>query len=149
MFDPLTAIPRAVGRATTLLASTTPAAGAVSTNGNAVRIPEWMHGVAFTLDLTAAATEVGDTLDVTVQTLIDGTNWLDICHFTQLLGNGGAKRYTGKCYGAAAEAMFEHGSALAAGSVRHLLGDAYRVKYVQVDANSNAAFTFSVSAMPL
>lgn len=101
----------------------------------------------FQLNVTAAATDAGDTLDVFVQTTIDGVNWIDIAHFTQVLGNGGAKRFIAKVSGELAETMFEVGSALAAGSVRNVLGDQYRVRYDVVDAGTdNASFTFSVAA---
>ena len=149
MLNPIDATPRAISRATTL-ATVTTAAGAVNTNSSGVRIPEWEHGVVFTLDVTAAATDAGDTLDVTVQSLVDGTNWLDILHFTQILGNGGALRFSRKILASSAEATdINHATALAAGDERHFLGDAYRVKYVQADVNVNAAFTFSVSALAM
>lgn len=45
------------------------------------------------LDVTAAATDAGDTLDVYLDTSFDGgVTWVNIGHFTQVLGNGGAKR---------------------------------------------------------
>ncbi len=34
-------------------------------------------------------------------------------------------------------------------TVRHILGDEWRVKYVQVDASETAQFTFGVSACPM
>ncbi len=47
----------------------------------------------FQLDVTAAATEVGDLLDVYLQHSFDGgTTWDDFVHFTQVLGDGGAKK---------------------------------------------------------
>ena len=49
------------------------------------------EAIVFQCELTAAATDAGDTLDVFVQTTIDGTTWLDAVHFTQMLGNGDAK----------------------------------------------------------
>ena len=132
-----------------LLAATTPAAGAVDTAGSAVRLPGMVNGFAFILDVTAAATDVGDTLDVQVETKLDGTNWVPVAHFTQVLGNGGAKRYVAKIVAGLAEDDFEDSAALGASAVRHLLGDEWRVAYVQVDGNSDAAFTFSVVACPM
>jgi len=133
----------------TLLASTTTVAGAVSTQGDEVRLPGMVNSLMLTLDVTAAATDVGDTLDVTVQTKIDGTNWLDVAHFAQVLGNGGAVRHIEKVSAGVAFAGFEVGSALGAGAVRDLLGDVWRVSYVQVDGDSNGTFTFSVAACPM
>lgn len=47
-----------------------------------------------TLDVTAAATDAGDTLDVYLDTSFDGgVSFVNIGHFTQVLGNGGAKKY--------------------------------------------------------
>lgn len=131
-----------------LLASTTTAAGAVDTAGDSVRLPRPPNAIVFTLDVTAAATDGTDTLDAKVQTKLDGTNWVDVCSFTQVLGNGGAKRHIAKILANTAEAMFSNAD-LAAGSVRHLLGDEYRVAYVQVDGDADATFTFSVSACPM
>jgi hypothetical protein len=99
------------------------------------------------LEVTAAATNAGDTLDAFLQTTIDGATWIDIAHFTQVLGNGGAKRFIAKVAADQAEAMFETGAALAAGAVRHLLGDQYRARWDIVDGGGGVqSFTFSVKA---
>ncbi len=141
-------IARPAHLATTLLASaaqTTTNAGA-----SAVRIPDAANGVAFVLDVTAAATDAGDTLDVFVQTMIDGTNWVDVVAFTQVVGNGGTKRHIAKVSADAAQAMFENGSALSAGSVRNLVGDEWRVRFAIADVSADdASFTFSVTATPM
>lgn len=109
-----------------------------------------VNAMAFVLDLTAAATEVGDLLDVYVQTKVDGANWLDVGHFTQCLGNGGAKRYVTKLTAQLATAEFENATALAAAAVRNLLGDEWRVRWAITDAgDDNASFTFSVAACPM
>ena len=50
----------------------------------------------FILDVTAAATAAGDTLDVYVDFSPDGVLWINAIHFTQVLGNGGAKREIAK-----------------------------------------------------
>lgn len=125
-------------------AARTATAGA---NGDAVTLPV-APAYAFCLDVTVAATDVGDTLDVYVQTLVGG-QWVDVVHFTQVLGNGGAKRFFGKVSAGLAETMFENGTALAAGAVRNLCGDAWRARYVLVDADADATVTFQVTASPL
>lgn len=135
--------------AVTLLAATSPASGAVSASSSAVRLPGMVNAIAFTLDVSAAATDVGDTLDIKIQTKIDGTNWVDVIHFTQVLGNGGVKRFVAKLLANTAETLFLNTTLAAGTTVRHLLGDEWRVNYVQVDADSNAAFTFSVIACPM
>jgi hypothetical protein len=142
-------LPKKAHDVVVLLASTTTTAGAVDTAGDAVTLPRAPNAIVFTLDVTAAATDAGDTLDIKVQTKLDGTNWVDVCSFTQVLGNGGVKRHIAKILANTAESMFSNAD-LAAGSVRHLMGDEYRVAYVQVDGGGqNATLTFSVSACPM
>lgn len=97
----------------------------------------------FELDVTAAATAAGDTIDVYVQTMIDGTNWVDIVHFTQVLGNGGAKRFYAKISSNLAESLFNNATALAAGSVRNIFGDQYRAAWTVASATA-PSFTFSL-----
>lgn len=117
-----------------------------SGTGDAQVVPGAHEALEVVLDVTAAATDADDTLDVTVQAFVGG-QWVDIVHFTQVVGNGGAKRHFAKVCGPEPQAMFENASALAAGSVRHLLSDSYRVKWTIVDpTGSNASFTFSVKA---
>ena len=132
---------------TDILTSTT--ATATSTGTTAKRLARPPTAVLFMLDLLAAATEVGDTLNLFVQTLIGG-QWVDVVHFTEILGNGSTKRFFAKIDASLAEAMFENASALAAGSVRNLIGDQWRARYVIVDAGgANASFTFTLAAMPV
>lgn len=103
--------------------------------------------IEFELDVTVAATAVDDTLDVFIQTTIDGTNWIDVVSFTQVLGNGGAKRYVAKITKSEPQAMFEASAALAAGSVRNILGKRYRARWAITDAGADdASFTFSITA---
>ena len=121
-----------------------------SGTGGKVLIPEHQTAVLLTLDVTAAATDAGDTLDVTVQTLVDGTNWVDVAAFTQVVGNGGAKAFTAKIIGDAALAEFDHSASLSAGSKRDLIGDAWRAKWTVVDSgDGDQSFTFSVHALPM
>ncbi len=147
MLNPLEAYPRRIGRSATLIDVTT-SSGAIDTTGDAVAIPEWQIAVGVLLDVTAAATDAGDTLDVTVQTLV-GSTWLDAHHFTQVLGNGGAKQFFAKLNLTKNLTEYSLGSALSAGTSRDLCGDLWRVRYVQVDANSNASFAFSVTTISM
>lgn len=102
--------------------------------------------LVFQCDLTAAATDVGDTLDVFVQTTVDGTNWLDAVHFTQMLGNGGAKRFISKLSASLSLTEYEVGTALGAAAVRHIFGSQWRVRWAITDADADASFNFSVIA---
>lgn len=118
-----------------------------STNSPSMRLPDLVAGIAFTLNVTAAAQEAADTLDVKVQTQLDGTNWVDVVHFAQVVGNAGAKRHIEKIVPSAAEAGFEDG-ALGAGTVRNLFGELWRVVTTIVN-NTAPSFTFSVMASPM
>src|SRR5258708_5441606 len=84
--------------------------------------------IVWELNLTTAAAGHGDLLDVYVQTMIDGATWVDIVHFTQAFGDGGAKRYFAKTVAELSETIFENATTLAAGSVRNLFGDQYRAR---------------------
>lgn len=138
----------------TLLAS----AARTVTAGATAAIPE---GIAialakarcalYMLDVTAAATDVGDTLDVYIQSSIDGTNWDDFIHFTQVLGNGGAKKLIAAHNSIIAPTTAMGPAvdgALAAGVKQGPVGSQFRIKYVIVDANANGTFTFSIKAQP-
>lgn len=133
-----------------LLASTTDTATSAGTA--AMPIYSIKSDVQFFLNVTAAATAAGDKLDVYIQGLVSGTPasgvWCDIVHFTQVAGNGGAKKFMAHVNAGQAEAMFEFGSALAAGSIRNIIGDYWRVRY-DVTNVSAPSFTFSVTAMPV
>lgn len=133
-----------------LIAST--AQTATSTGVESIRLPV-AAAYAFILDVTAAATAVGDTLNVFVQTRIDdtgGENWLDIAHFTEVLGNGGPKQYVTKVTRGLATAEYEVGTALGAAAVRNIMGDEYRVRFAIIDADTDdASFTFGVTAIPM
>lgn len=132
--------------------ATTLTSGTVTTTGTgtAAFIRDTTAGVLLQLDVTAAATSSGDTLDVKVQTTIDGTNWMDVCYFTQVLGDGGAKRFVCKVSATEPQALFAATTALTAGNVRHVIGDQWRAVWAITDATTqDASFTFSVTALPI
>lgn len=134
----------------TVLASTV--ATAQGTGSTAVPIYGIKSDVQFSLICTAAATAAGDKIDVYVQALVAGTpasgTWVDVVHFTQLLGNGGAKNIIAHINAGQAEAMFDTSSALSAGSIRNIIGDFWRVRW-DITTASAPSFTFSVVAMPV
>jgi len=116
-----------------------------------VRHPELLRGARFVLDVTAAATDANDTLDVYVQQAYDGTNYDDVAHFTQVVGNGGAKVHIAEWTRSVTPESEMHApqdAAIAAGVVQGAkLQTPLRVKWVIVDpTGSNVSFTFSVSA---
>ena len=109
------------------------------------------HELMVQLDVTAAATDVGDTLDVYVDMSIDGgTKWNNLLHFTQVLGNGGAKTFVAviKNDNPGASAVFATTADAAAGATRQIgFGDRLRFRSTLVDAGTqNASFTYSLKA---
>lgn len=122
-------------------------AGAVlSTNLEAVGGLGSFREAELFLNVTAAATDVGDTLDVFVDASPDGgTTFINIAHFTQVLGNGGAKKEVAVCMRVAASIFAATTDLAAAATPRPFVGDTVRVRYVVVDANANSAFTFRVT----
>lgn len=128
------------------------ASGAKTADGqsSSVRLPR-ADAFVFVLDVTNAATDADDTLDVTIQTVLDGTNWVDVVHFTQVLGNGADElTFVSKISRSLATAEFETGTALGAAAVRHLFGDEWRANWTIVDpTGSNVTFTFSITALPM
>lgn len=141
--------------ATALLASTQVTADG---QGSAVRLQSMVNAFAFTLIVSDANEDSGDTLDVYVQTKLDQTNWTDVVHFTQCTGSGGAVRHIGKVSASEPQAMFATSTALTAGAVRHLIGDEWRVRYDLTEGDSGsgsgsgvglADFTIEVWACPM
>jgi hypothetical protein len=103
------------------------------------------------LTVSAAATEAGDTLDVYLQHSPDGgTTWDDFAHFTQVLGNGGAKKFIITWYRDVtpeSELKPPADGSLAVGVLQGPIAPTLRVKWVIVDASTvNASFTFKVDA---
>lgn len=100
------------------------------------------------LDLTAAATDVGDTLDVYLDTSFDGgASFVNIGHFTQMLGNGGAKKFimSFKAAPIAASNCVSFTADQAASAALQIgFGDRLRYRATTVDANANASFTYSL-----
>ena len=117
----------------------------------AIRLPQGPLG--FFLDITAVAADSGDKLDITVQTRLGNSVYVDVLHFGQILGDatpGDATRGFGMITtGTGVTTPFLAGSALASGAVRHLMGDDWRVKTNVTDSGANAAFTFAVYVIPM
>lgn len=125
----------------------------VTSSGNSGSISptraELIRTAEFLLNVTAAATAAGDTLDVYIQSSIDGgTTWDDFVHFTQVLGNGGAKKFIAVWERDLSPTSAVHApqdAAIAAGVQQGPIGPTWRVKWVIVSASS-PQFTFTVSA---
>jgi len=115
-------------------------------------VPADCMGFIFLLDVTAASTDSGDLLDVEIYTRLDtgvvsSTAW-EICHFTQCLGNGGAKQYIDKILVNTTVATYEY-AALVAGSKKDIIGSDIQCKYTITDGDADGGFTFAVYAIPL
>jgi hypothetical protein len=108
--------------------------------------------VSFVLNVTAAATDVADTLDVYVDVSPDnGATWLNAVHFTQVLGNGGVKKFvavlnTGDLLNDP-DASLDVSADAAVGVSRNIgCFDCVRYRGVMVDADADGSFTYSVIA---
>ncbi len=131
------------------------ASQAVTASGNSRSSAVGLHGgtvaAEVLLNVTAAAAAVGDTLDVYVQGSVDGgTTWDDVIHFTQVLGNGGAKKFLARWQGLIASTTplaAPQDAALAAGVAQGPHGLLWSVKWVI--GGATPAFTFSVAATPM
>lgn len=125
------------------------ASGAEVATGNdsAVALDSNVNGAIFDCDLTVVALAAGDTFDLFVQTRIDGALWIDVVHFTQMLGNGGVLRFIAKIAGNEPEADFEIGAALGASAVRQLLGNEFRARWVIAGPTPSFTFTLNMITM--
>lgn len=126
-------------------------AGAGTVNGTEQKLQQNFSEAVVTLDVTVAATDSNDTLDVYIDTSYDGgTSWVNVGHFTQVLGNGGAKKFVMslKSNPIATSNVVPAGTDQTAGNALQIpLGDRLRYRGVVVDpTGTNASFTYSVVA---
>lgn len=124
-----------------------------SATGEAIELitdAQQFNQLIFILDVTAAATEVGDTLDVFVDFSWDKSTWINAVHFTQVLGNGGAKRELAKITKDVLndpDAVLNIASDASAGVTRNVGIPPYiryRSTIVDVTTTSNVSFTYSL-----
>lgn len=107
--------------------------------------------VLIVLNITASATEAGDTLDVFIDVSWDGTNWYNAVYFTQQAGNGAAAKEIAvldAAYTTDPDAVLAITADAAAGVVRQqLIGPYMRVRWVVTEVTTdNASHTFDVQA---
>jgi hypothetical protein len=132
----------------TLLASRTETAN--GTAAVSTRAPAELDVATFLLSVTAAATEVGDKLNVYLQSSADGgTTYDDFIHFTEVLGNGGAVKHIAVVNFRVSPTSSLHtpnDAALSVGVNQGPVANDWRAKWVVTDASTdNASFTFSIS----
>lgn len=126
-------------------------ATATTDTGTAVKMQRVFTEAIILLDVTVAGTDADDTLDVYIDVSPDGgTTWVNVGHFTQVLGNGGAKTYVMalRADNPGATAVFDVTSDAGAGATRQIgLADRIRYRGVTVDpTGANIGFTYSVTA---
>lgn len=113
-----------------------------------------VNAAVFLLTVSAAAAAVGDLLDVFLQSSADGgTTYDDFVRFTQVLGNGGAKKYIAvwqrdvtptRALGAPQD------GAMAAGVNQGPVATTWRIKYKVTDGGAHGqSFTFKVDMSPI
>lgn len=128
------------------------ASAARTAGGNGASVGPVGHFRRFVVlcDITASATEAGDTLDVYVDVSLDGTTWLNAVHFTQQAGNGAArKEFAVLDPSNPGVAVVNVTADAAAGAVRPaLFGPYLRARWAIADvaALGNQSHTFSVVA---
>jgi hypothetical protein len=130
-----------------LAASAARTAGA---NGTAITGLGYMKRAIIILDITASATDAGDTLDVYIDVSLDGTTWVNAVHFTQQAGNGAAaKEYAVLDPSNPGTSVVTATSDAAAGAVRpSLFGLQMRARWAIADSgNGDSSHTFSVTAL--
>ena len=126
-----------------------PTAAGYGSLADMVQLPSTTRALLLTLQVTAAAAGVGDTLDAVVSTRIyyNGVAaWIEVCAFPQVLGNGGALVHIDKLVVDLDQAAFQN-AALAAGAKRHIFGDAWVAGVTT--AGGTAVFTASIDIMPM
>lgn len=97
------------------------------------------------LRITAAATAAGDTLDAFLDTTFDGgTTWVNVGHFTQALGNGGAKTLALQIPLVVAAAAADRSADLAAANAFGLIGSQLRARTTAAQASA-VSFTFGIA----
>jgi len=114
--------------------------------------PQFIKAALFELDVSLAANVAGDKLNVFIQHSVDGTNFDDFVHFTEVLGDGGANRYLAtwvRDVSPESEMKPLTDGSLSAGSVlQGPVGDIWRVKWVITDGGAHGqSFTFLVGAV--
>ena len=122
-------------------------AEATSATQTAVKFRGIHREAQILLNVTAAATLITDTLDVYIDTSPDGgSTWYNVGHFTQVLGNGGAKKYVMvlNSSNAGTSAVLDVTSDAGAGVTRQY-GIADRLRSRSV-VSGTGTFTYSVVA---
>ncbi|OPY54645.1 MAG: hypothetical protein A4E48_00224 [Methanosaeta sp. PtaU1.Bin060] len=108
-----------------------------------------VRGAVFLFNVSAASADITDTLDLYIQGSVDGTNYSDFVHFTQVKGNGGPKVYEARWFrdiSPETELDALSDKAMAVGvSQGPQANSNWRAAWV-IEGGSNKSFTFSLMA---
>lgn len=134
-----------IGRVSLLESATktATATGSIEYQPQSLGVPVFAFGE---LDVTAGGADSSDKLNVYIQVMLKSGDWIDVMHFTEVLGDAPAKRHVCKIAAAVAETTFEASASLASGAVRNILTDRWRCRWAVTNGNA-ATFTFSVTLM--
>lgn len=129
------------------------AARTASGNGEWVAVLGERFQYSFLLDITASATDAGDTLDVYIDTSFDGVNSAgNVVHYTQQAGNGSAAKEVAIVGASATQTTTTVVTSDAAvATVRTgFTGPYWRARWAVVDSgDGNSSHTFSVTGYAL
>ena len=104
-----------------------------------VRLPD-APAYAFFLNVTVAQTDASDTLDVFIETTLDGgTTYVAVGHFGQVAGNaveGVATQHYLKIVGGDPEAGWVGAVEVALSTARDIMGDLWRIRTDIVEATA-------------
>lgn len=134
------------GETLTLAASAARTSGA---NGDWVFVGGERTSIMFYLDITASATEGGDTLGVFIDVSLDGTNSIgSVIHFEHQSGTDSPAKQIATIDVSGGTSTTAITSDVAAGTVRlGMFGPYYRARWTIADSgNANSSHTFSVQA---
>lgn len=122
----------------------------VSANGGIEAYLPDCRAVLMVLETTDLDSLTGDELNVFIQTFVGGA-WLDVCHFTQLLGDDADDEqiHIAKLTADLAAAMVEDIDVLAATNIRNFIGTKWRCRWEITDGGGAHSFTFSVKIQPM
>ena len=125
--------------------------GFVTVNATPVHLQVPPNAMGFGLRVLGSASSTSGTLDVAVQTRLRGsTDYVDVLAFTQIATPSTVvATHYGKVCAASTVATFAAASSLAAGGVRHMLGDEWRARYTVTAATSTVNWTAEVTAIPM
>lgn len=120
-----------------------------STSAAHLQIPP--NAMVFGLKVLGSASSTSGTLDMAVQTRLRGsTDFVDVLAFTQITTPSTVVAiHYGKICAGSTIPTFAAASSLAAGGVRHMLGDEYRARYTATAATSTINWTAEVTAIPM